>query len=193
MAGVRVKLRAADETAGGAAGSESVMLDVGLDEPLAALADIAEDLDAAAGRADGPLPPPVPDERPQARGDGPPPPPAEREPARDDGPPSPSLPAERGQALERADEPLPPSVPDARLPAFEDVPLPFADMQPELTVKVRYEVEGEIPPGVEGGPQIRANRRGLQSDSVQNTAQRGQTSSAGGSYDDYSQGLGSFA
>ena len=61
-----------------------------------------------------------------------------------------------------------------------------------LTVDVEYNVVGETPPGV-GTGSTTPNTRGLQSDSTQNNSQRGQTSSSGGSYDDYGQGAGSFA
>ena len=62
----------------------------------------------------------------------------------------------------------------------------------ELTVDVVYNVVGETPPGV-GTGSTTPNRRGLQSDSTQNNSQRGETSSSGGSYDDYSQGYGGLA
>ena len=61
-----------------------------------------------------------------------------------------------------------------------------------LTVDVEYNVVGDTPPGV-GTGSTTPNTRGLQSDSTQNNSQRGQTSSSGGSYDDYGQGAGSFA
>ena len=70
----------------------------------------------------------------------------------------------------------------------EEIEAEVIKLSVDVDLNVSGGMGGQGPPG-EGGTTT-PNTRGLQSDSSQNNNQRGQTSSSGGSYDDYAPGFG---